>query len=428
MKKLIVGMGRSGIETALFLTKHNISFDTFDDLKDRDSVCGALSCTSFQHFSSVAGLRLTDYRDIIVSPGVSATHPLLAQAQRLGLPICSELEFAFRQAKGKIVAVTGSNGKSTTVSLIHHLLQENGVPAVCCGNIGEPFIACVHQADSGLVYVVEVSSFQLEHIQRFSPDIGVLLNLSPDHLDRHGSFEAYVTAKLSMFQNQSLQQLALFPHNWSAKIPGRARKWDLPNQNAFLQGETIQVNQEPVSLKPLTLLGSHNRENALYATVVARTLGLSSSQIEAAFASFRGLEHRMETIGSCRGQLWINDTKATNICAAQAAIDAMDRPYVLILGGSGKGERFTALDFGTKPPKAIIAYGESAPLICQDLAAFHPLHVPLFKDACLVAHREASQDCAVLLAPACASFDQFSNFKERGRAFKSLFKQLAGAA
>ena len=428
MRTLILGMGASGTEVAKFLMKRGQPFDTFDDKKDRNTVAAAVEATSFHHYSHANEPELGRYRQVVVSPGVDARHPLLARARQQGVDPVSEIELAFNHVRGKVVAVTGSNGKSTTVSLIHHVLLGGGLNAVLCGNIGVPFIAKVSD-DPDRIYVLEVSSFQLEHIRRFRPNLGILLNITPDHLARHGGFEAYKRAKLRLFENQEADDLAVVDPDHFRDIPGRAQKLAVPGPEAF-QAETEWVVSESyrVPCASLPLLGAHNRLNGLFTCVAAWRMGVPAEVAAQALQSFRALEHRLESVGFYEGRHWINDSKATNGQATQAAVDAMVGPYALILGGCDKGERFRDLDFSRNSPKAVVAYGETAPLICEDLAFLHPVHVHRFEDACLKAHELAGSGSAVLLAPACASFDQFGNFAERGTAFKAIFRRMAVAS
>lgn len=424
MRTLVVGMGRSGRECARFLAASGASFDTFDDRLAREAFADLLSAADFQHFRSVAELDPSRYQEVVTSPGVPSQHPVLAAMRRAGVRICSEIELAFRHARGKIIAVTGSNGKSTTVSLVRHVLDRHGVRATLCGNIGIPFIGRVEE-DEGHVYVLEVSSFQLEHIHDFCPDVGILLNISPDHLDRHGSFAVYEQTKLRLFENQKPGHLALVPESYAKRIPGRAEVVTVPGARARLEGESLILDDGfRLDSRRLTLPGEHNRLNLLFACCALRSMGLSGPDVERGLASFEGLEHRMEPVGKVEGRIWINDSKATNTQATQAALETMSGPFVLILGGRGKGRRFDDLRFEKRPPTAIVAYGESAQRIVADLAAWHPEPVHEFRAACIRAHALAAPDGHVLLAPACASFDQFESYQARGRGFKAIFQEM----
>lgn len=427
MRRLIVGMGRSGQAVARHLDKDSGFYDTYDENMTSVSLLQALGHHTFRHFSKVEDVPRRSYDQVVVSPGVPSDHPLLVKLARSGSEILGEVEFAYRKCKGRIVAVTGSNGKSTTVSLIHHILERNGLPSKLCGNIGVPFTACL-DPDPATIYVLEVSSFQLEQIHSFAPEVGMLLNIAPDHLDRHGNFEAYRDAKLSLFRYQSTDQWAVFPKDFPVFPPGQGRRIQIPGDFAQWQDEILSIGSNFRLLRShLNLLGGHNDMNALYACLAAVYFGLSAKQVTQAMKDFRGLPHRLERLGECKGRLWINDSKATNVHATQAAVAAMRQPYVLILGGCDKGERFSELELDQNPPKAIVAYGETGPVICEDLAWAKPHLVPSFEEACIQAHQLAGAGDAVLLAPACASFDQFKSFTHRGEAFRHLFQQLGAA-
>lgn len=421
---LVVGIGTSGIETARYLQRHNMAFHAYDQKQPQSVLAGEIGESGYAYFNQMP--QLNGYEAIILSPGIPITHPVIAEARHLNIPVMSEVEFAFRQTRGRVIGVTGSNGKSTTVSLIHHLLVENGLNASLCGNIGVPFISCATQ-DPHQIHVVEISSFQMEHVQTFCPEVGLLLNISPDHLDRHGSMAAYEEAKLRMFANQQPHHLAYCDPTYLDRLPGQARKYPVPGAKMHVSGAAI-IAQDMGSIDSahLPLLGYHNRLNALFAALAASHFGVSFPDSAKAMQSFTGLPHRMEKVGAHQGRLWINDSKATNTHATQAAVSSMEQGYVLILGGCDKGERFGVLDFSIHPPKAVVAYGETAPLIMEDLKHLSPVHVPQFKQACLKAHELAEPGDAVLQAPACASFDQFKNYMARGDAFKAIYRELAG--
>ncbi|CAM2065993.1 UDP-N-acetylmuramoyl-L-alanine--D-glutamate ligase [Sulfidibacter corallicola] len=424
MNTLVAGLGQSGTAAAALLVRESRPFDTFDDRMRPDQAQSAVNGAAQDHFTDVSTLDWSRYDRVVVSPGLSIHHPLIVAAQAAEVPILSELELAFRHQKGTVVAVTGSNGKSTTVSLIDHLLRENGLKSRLCGNIGVAFARVVDE-DPEAVYVVEVSSFQLEHVDRFRPRIGVLLNVAADHLDRHGTLARYRDTKLKLFARQLPDDLALISADLDVSVPGAARRESLPHANACMRDRKLYLAddwQADAGANP-TLIG-HNLTNALFACRVARELGVDGDGATRALTSFKGLVHRMERVGEHEGRIWINDSKATNVHAAQAAVDSMGQPYVLILGGSDKGGRFDGLNLAQNQPQYIVAYGETTNKICDDLAVYSPIREHDFDAACLRAHAVAEPGTAVLLAPACASFDQFPNFAARGDRFKELFHEL----
>lgn len=428
MKKLIAGMGVTGKAVAQFFVEQQIPFDCFDDSKSHEVLAADLGTSNFQIFKNTEDVDFAKYDEMIISPGWRQNHPLLSAAEGADLPLVAEVELAWRHAKGKIIAITGSNGKSTTTSLTHHLIASNGQRASLCGNIGVPFIACVDD-DPHHIYVLELSSFQLHSVKDFSAHVAILLNLSPDHLDWHGSFDAYKQAKLNIFHNQTETDLAIFDKSLSSSIETNAQRIELPNDNSFIADKSISLRpNQSIPFDNIPLLGTHNRQNVLFAAITALRMGVSFESMLDSLPNFKGLEHRMEPVGTYQGRLWINDTKATNVHASQAAIDAMEGDYVLILGGCDKGERFTHLNLKDRPPKAVIAYGETAPTIMADLDYPDIIHLHAFEQACTHAHCIAGPNTAVLLAPACASFDQFDNFAQRGIVFKQLFREMVEAS
>lgn len=424
----VVGMGVTGLAVAKFLKRKGLAFATYDDRKSAAQVAEELGFEVKHYQPDMALPRWHAIRHVIASPGVALSHPVMAAAVSGGVSILSEIELAFRHTCGRMVAITGSNGKSTTTALIHHLLKSAGYDASLCGNIGFPFIEQVSD-DLEHIHVVEVSSFQLEHVRDFRPEIGVLLNVVPDHLDRHLTFEAYRAAKMKLFQAQGPTNTAFIGADIDASVPGKGRLVRVPGPEICDDDDGFKLGDHfVIPNRVLPAQGTHLRSNALFACAVAARLGASAEAIAQALPSFVGLEHRFEQVGSLNDVLWINDSKATNVHAAQAALRTIDRPYVLILGGSDKGETFSSLDFSAQKPRAIVAYGATAKNIMRDLASFGPIHVHDFDAACLKAQALAQAGDAVLLAPACASFDQHQNFAARGRRFKAIFKEQEAAS
>lgn len=425
MKKLILGMGITGTALGRYMHQHGIPFDCFDDGKDHDGISQALGTSEYDLFNDAEQVDVGRYDTLVVSPGPRPDHPMVVKAREAGLPIEAEVEFAFARQRGRVIGITGSNGKSTTTSLIHHILAGAGKKVSLCGNIGVPLIARVDD-DEDHIYVLELSSFQLENVSNFRPDIGLLLNISPDHLDWHGGFEGYEAAKLRLFAQQQTEDLAVIPPEYADKIPGKGKRLCVPSEAIRdTSAELCVADDFRLPISSIPILGKHNRANTLFACAVAHHLGVPAATVSKVLPDFNGLEHRMEVVGTWQGRLWINDTKATNVHAAQAAVDALDQPYVLILGGCDKGERFKHLSLTDNPPLAIVAYGETAPKIIEDLQPRPIEHVHLFKDAVLRGHELAGEGAALLLAPACASFDQFENFAMRGKVFKQIFKECA---
>jgi UDP-N-acetylmuramoylalanine--D-glutamate ligase len=334
--------------------------------------------------------------------------PLVEAARARGIPVWSELELGARLLGNPIVGVTGTNGKTTTSELLGVML---GAPVA--GNVGRALCDLDGRIEPGEVVVCEVSSFQLEDIHEFRPHVAVLLNLEPDHLDRHGSIDAYRAAKLRIFENQGEGDMAVVPVGFD-DVPGRARRIEFEPSD--------ELPAEP------RIPGAHNRENAAAATAAARVLGIGNARIAEALESFPGVAHRLEPVAEAGGVRYVNDSKATNTAAARRAVAAYDEPLHVILGGRGKGESYTelALDMAGRVRRAYLI-GETAKEIgtALELAGVeHELSGDL-ETAVRSAARNAQPGEIVLLAPACASYDQFHDFEERGEAFRRIVAEVA---
>lgn len=352
--------------------------------------------------------RLLDaVETVIKSPGVPGETPLVASARARGIPVWSEVELGSRLLPNPIVAVTGTNGKTTTSELLGVML---GAPVA--GNVGRALTELDGQVEPEQVVVCEVSSFQLEDVHEFHPRVAVLLNLGPDHLDRHGSLEAYRDAKLRIFENQAEDDIAVVPRGFE-DVPGDGRRIEFEPS-------------DPLPAEP-RIPGAHNRENAVAAAAVARALGVDDARIAEALETFPGVAHRLEPVGEANGVRYVNDSKATNTAAARRAVAAYDAPLHIILGGRGKGETYSelALDLAGRARRAYLI-GEAAHdiAVALELAGVdHEVSGDL-ETALRAAARNARPGEVVLLAPACASYDQFSDFEERGDAFRKLVAEV----
>ncbi len=356
--------------------------------------------------------ELARARAVVKSPGVPAQAPVVAGARAAGLPVLGELELAWRLVPAPVLAVTGTNGKTTTVELLGAMHRAAGVPVEVVGNVGTPYSALAGTAGAGTVVVCEASSFQLEDTVAFAPEGAVLLNLEPDHLDRHGTLEAYRAAKLEAFARQGPHDLAVAPAAFA--LPGRARRLEpLEDRGGAL------VAPDGTTFPALRLPGPHNRQNAAAAAALALARGLHPRAIDAALRTFAGVEHRLEEVAVLHGVRWVNDSKATNVASTLVALAAFDAPVHLILGGRGKGQSFTALG---RPVAERCASVELIGEAAGELAALLPgaLRCGDLEHAVAAAGAAARPGDVVLLSPACASFDQFRDFEERGRAFKEL--------
>jgi UDP-N-acetylmuramoylalanine--D-glutamate ligase len=391
---------------------------------------GVRFLTGAAQFSGLAGCRL-----VIMSPGFDGTHPRFAALRQAGAEVISEIEFAYRQIRGRVIAVSGSNGKSTTVSLIHHLLSAAGRQSRLAGNIGTPLISEVGAISAGSLVVLELSSFQLEEIAAFRPEVAVLLNITPDHLDRYPSMAEYSAAKFNLFKNQGPEdcmvlnaddpliagsgKLGLARPLWFSSTRALERGASIAGQDVVLR---LDAKAEKISLRRNPLRGIHNLENIMAAALACRTLGLGADEIESGLASFQGLPHRMEAAGSVGRVEFINDSKATNVDAALKSITSIEADLVVILGGKDKGGDFSVLlDPLRRRARRVLLLGKAAPLLAGQLSALGDrlAFVGDLRDAVATGYGILKKDGGVvLLAPACASFDMFDNFEHRGEVFK----------
>jgi UDP-N-acetylmuramoylalanine--D-glutamate ligase len=391
-KALVLGLARSGRAAQAALAANGVEVSVADRTLGNDTDLGLL-----------------DGVDVLVkSPGVPGEAPLVVAARERGIAVWSEVELASRLLENPLVGVTGTNGKTTTTALLGAMLA-----APTAGNIGTALSEHVGSSLPQLPIVVELSSFQLEDIDTFRPRIAVLLNLEPDHLDRHGTFEAYRAAKLRIFENQTAEDLALVPRGFGP-IPGAARRIEFSADD--------ELPAEPL------IPGRHNRENAAAATAAARAFGRHDDEIAETLSAFPGVPHRLELVAEIDGVRYVNDSKATNTAAARQALTAFDAPLHLILGGSLKGERFDEFAQDVARANVVTAYliGEAAEPLAEDLGY---ASVPFFfattlERAVAEAASAAQGGDVVLLSPACASYDQFKDFEHRGEEFRRLVENL----
>jgi UDP-N-acetylmuramoylalanine--D-glutamate ligase len=407
MSYLVLGLARSGQAAALALRRRGeevIGVDASPDIETSRLAEAGVEL----HLGTEEERLLDGVETLIKSPGVPGEGPLVTAARARGIPVWSELELGSRLLGNPIVGVTGTNGKTTTSELLGVML---GAPVA--GNVGRALCDLDGRIEPEEVVVCEVSSFQLEDIHEFGPHVAVLLNLEPDHLDRHGSIDAYRAAKLRIFENQDEGDVAVVPVGFD-DIPGRAERIEFEPS-------------DPLPAEPL-IPGAHNRENAAAATAAARALGIEDGRIAEALETFPGVAHRLEPVAEVGGVRFVNDSKATNTAAARRAVAAYDEPLHMILGGRGKGESYTelALDMTGRARRAYLI-GETAAAIgvALELAGVdHELSGDL-ETAVRSAAKNARPGEVVLLAPACASYDQFYDFEERGDAFRRIVAEVA---
>jgi UDP-N-acetylmuramoylalanine--D-glutamate ligase len=439
---LVVGLARTGVAASLFAAAHGATVTATDEKPE-----SALAETAAQLRGAGVKLELGGHAPeifsgqdlIVVSPGVPAKLAALEQARGGGVPVWSEVELAWRLLRGRLVAVTGSNGKTTTTSLLGHILKISGMPTLVGGNIGVPLISLVESSTDATMTVAEMSSFQLETITAFRPEIGVLLNLSPDHLDRHASFEEYAAAKMRMFENQSGSDLAVLNADdaeVTRRTPQRPRVFWFSRQKRLVAGafvrdeqivfridgsETVLARRDEIALR-----GAHNVENVLAACTAAYLAGVAPGAIASGVRTFRGVEHRLEFVAEAGGVRFYNDSKATNVDAALKSIEAFPGPLIVILGGTDKGSPYTPLrDALRARARLAVLIGAAAEKIAADLdGVVSTVQAGTLERAVQVAIECARPGDTVLLAPACSSFDQFENYEHRGRAFKELVAKL----
>ncbi|HMH11766.1 MAG TPA: UDP-N-acetylmuramoyl-L-alanine--D-glutamate ligase [Edaphobacter sp.] len=443
---LVVGLGKSGISAALFLRKQGARV-TVSDSRSAVSLAKeipALLEAGIMVESGGHGLLTFRRQDlIVVSPGVPMDTPEVKQVVGFGLPVIGELELASRYLQGQVVAITGSNGKTTTTTLVGKILSDAGLSTLVGGNIGLPVIDLVEKSTAETTSVLEVSSFQLETIEEFHPKIAVVLNITPDHLDRHGSFEAYAAAKTRITKNQGADDfLVLNGEDKATQMVALKTKAQIfwfsgrrpIKQGAFVHGESIVFlareggKAEPVMpVAEIPLKGAHNVENVLAAVCAARLAGVPAEKIRATVAAFTAVEHRLEFVKSLRGVEFYNDSKATNVDAAMKAVASFKGGIHLILGGKDKNSDYGLMaELLKERVKAVYTIGSAAEKIERQLAGVVKMvSAGTMQVAVADAAIAAVPGDVVLLAPACSSFDQFENYEHRGQVFRQLVSELS---
>jgi UDP-N-acetylmuramoylalanine--D-glutamate ligase len=445
-RALVYGLGLSGKAATRLLLRHGVAVLAVDDRDPaplvRADAPDLAAAPGFEAHRAEALEGLPGDVDVVViSPGVPPERPLLTAARTRGVPVIAEVELAFRCLDGPVVGITGSNGKSTTTALAGALIAAGGRPVAVCGNIGEPLSAVV-EGPAGRVFVVELSSFQLEGIDRFSPRAAALLNLAPDHLDRHHDFARYAAAKARLFERQGAGDLAVLNADDTrvreVAVPPAVRRRFFSRlgpvgDGCYLLGERVvevAPGEEPrtlFALEDLRLEGAHNLENAMAAALLARGLEVEQRALAEGLRGFGGLPHRVERVGERRGVVWVDDSKGTNVAATLRSLEGFtDGSVHLILGGRGKGADFAPLREAVAA-KARVVYliGESAAAIEAALGLPARIRrVETLARAVAEAAEAARAGEVVLLSPACASFDQFESFVDRGRTFQRLARAL----
>ncbi len=439
----VLGMKRSGLAAAK-LAKTLRAEVFVSDQQSSPELTACLDSLNKQNITGEIGghsERVFEADLWILSPGVPKEAQVVQRALQQNIDVVGEIEFASWFTKAPIIAVTGSNGKTTTVHILTAMCQTSEVQAILAGNVGIPFSQKVledyQSPNPKRVFVLEISSFQMEFIHHFRPQVALYLNITPDHLNRHPSMEDYVQAKLNMVRNQTKDDYIVYNADdpiLSEQFKNRSVN-RVPYSLRTVAGAPFSLNatkiytntHEPlIELKEILLPGKHNLSNLLGAATAAWVFGIPVKQIAATMRTFQGIPHRLEPAGTVNGVTFVNDSKATNVDAVKVALESYSQPIILILGGLDKGGDFGALLPHTKQKvKEILAIGQAREKISTVFRdAVRSIAVTDLKKAVEIAHRHAVPGDIVLLSPGCASFDQFSNYEERGEVFKTLVKQL----
>jgi len=448
-KVLVVGAGKTGLSTARFMLRRGARV-TITDGKEKDKLNGELDALLAGGVHAVLGyypeVRPESCDLVVVSPGVPPGVPPVAAARARGIPVTGELELAYRFARAPMVAITGTNGKTTTTSLVGEIFKAAGRRTLVGGNIGDTLVDVIEDYGPRDVVVAEVSSFQLETAEQFKPRVAVILNIAPDHLDRHGSMENYTAAKARIFARQNKNDFTVLNYDdprtraLAAQTPGQviffSRRHSL-KEGVLVRDDRITVRlagvqRDILGIGELAIPGAHNLENALAAVAAANCLGVAPEVLARTLRTFPGVEHRLETVTEINGVRYINDSKGTNPEASIKALEAFDRPIVLLAGGRNKGSSFSAFARRVREKvRVLVLLGECADEIERSAReeGFEAVRrAPGFREAVLEAYRVSRPGDIVLLSPACASWDMFSNYEERGNLFKEIVRELGPGA
>ncbi len=445
-KTTVIGFGRSG-EGASRLAQHFGASVFISDGKTDTKMKSRAQQLEVEGIDVELGGHSDQIYDAelwIISPGIAQDSPIVIEAKSKHIPVVSEIEFASWFTQAPIIGVTGSNGKTTTVNILYEMCKTDRLSPALAGNVGTAFsdtvLNDVINPPSNRVYVLEISSFQMEQIIHFKPFISVFLNITPDHLDRYPTLDEYIQAKLNMINNQDENDHIIYNED----DPVLCKKFNgvLPNRHAFSlagTGETMftmnatkiydEAHATLIQLDQLALPGRHNLANALAAATAARLMGVPNSRITQAMSSFTGVPHRLERVMELNGVIYYNDSKATNVDAVKVALDSFENDIHLILGGKDKGGEFSQLlPHAQNKVKEIVAYGQAGEMISTALGDAVKLEcVSSLRDAIEICHLRAVSGDIVLLSPGCASFDQFNNFEERGDTFKSILTEMVAS-
>ena len=437
----VLGLGRSGIAAARLLLSRGIKVfasesDSGTELEAKTAPLGRAGASV--QLGGHDLMRVKRAIAVVVSPGIPPQVAPLETARKAGIPIHSEIDVGFLALPDttRVIAITGTNGKTTTTALIAHLLSTGGLRATSAGNIGTPLAQAAMEEEPYDWLAVEISSFQLHDSDHFSPGIGVVTNLAPDHLDRYPSIEDYYGDKARLLRHATKESIWVLNADdagvlaLARGVPGKLKKFSVKAKaDGWFDRAKGKLMLGRTGLLPrnqLPLLGDHNVANALASALAVQAAGVSNDKIAEGLRTFRALPHRMEPVREVKGVLWINDSKATNIASTSVALDALDRPFILLLGGRHKGEPYSVMADKLKGrARAVVAYGEAADQIERDLKGIvKVVRASGFDDVIAKAAGLAKAGDAVLLSPACSSYDMFRNFEDRGARFRAAVEKM----
>lgn len=437
-KILVLGMARSGYEVSKLLSKYNNEI-IVTDMKDQNlNHIEELEELGVKFIKSENPINLIDssFDLVIKNPGIRYDHPLILKAIELGIRVENEVEVAyhFLPKDAFIIAITGANGKTTTTTLCYELIKEMGLKVHLGGNIGYPLSQIVEQVQSKDIVVLEISAQQLHDFYDFKPNIGILTNLTPVHIDFFGNYENYINHKLKLFMNHSENDIAIINKGnidsyESTKNINSKKIYFSSNTDSdiYIKDKAICYKDElVVSLDDIRIKGMHNYENIMCAIVAAKELGITNEQIKNVLSKFTGVEHRMEFVNKINGREFYNDSKATNVKSTEIALSAFDTPVILLLGGLDRGHSFEDLSDDLSNVKYIVCYGETKQRI-HDFALKYNKNctvVETLEEAVKCAYNVSIEGDTILLSPSCASWDQFDSFEDRGKKFKEVVESL----
>ncbi|MFN8367794.1 MAG: UDP-N-acetylmuramoyl-L-alanine--D-glutamate ligase [Candidatus Kapaibacterium sp.] len=443
MNYTVLGAAKSGLAAAELAQQlgENVFVSEYKSAEQSKNAVDFLSSRNIEsEFGGHTSKALSNCECIIVSPGIKPTTPIILEAESKGIPIISELEFASRYTSNPIIAITGTNGKTTTTALTEYVINQSGKKAVACGNIGTPLSSLVRSLDKDTIIVAETSSYQLDRIDTFRPKVAVILNITPDHIEYHGNVDNYIAAKWKIFKNQTASDVLLLcaddaiaanaASKTNATVQFFSAKHPVQHGMYCADGNVIVASQHKEEIlmryNELRLPGVHNAYNSMAAALSARAFEVRNENIRDSLMSFSGVEHRLEFVRLLDGIEYINDSKATNVNATWYALQAFPKPIILIAGGRGDNNDYASLDeLVRQHVTTVIAIGEEQEAIFNHFCTIiRCIRATSMEDAVQKAKENAHNGDAVLFSPACKSFDMFMNYEHRGHVFKEIVNAL----